>query len=77
MALKTLRCCGDASSPEQRSALMAVYPLTPPKIITACLGGHRPSIKHVVAWLEAFIWGIRGSFLLAPAMVVTVVVCVL
>jgi hypothetical protein len=31
MALKTLRCCGDASSPEQRSALRGIHSLNPPK----------------------------------------------
>ncbi len=30
MALKMLLCCGDASSPEQRSALKAIDTLTPP-----------------------------------------------
>jgi hypothetical protein len=31
MALKTLRCCGDSSSPEQRSTLRAINTLNPPK----------------------------------------------
>jgi hypothetical protein len=31
MALKTLRCCGDSSLPEQRSALRAINTLNPPK----------------------------------------------
>jgi hypothetical protein len=46
-ALKTLRCYGDASSPKQRSALRAIHPLNTPKIISACSGGHRPSIWRV------------------------------
>ena len=79
MALKTLRCCGDASSPEHRSALMAIHPLTPPKIkfITACSGGCRPSVRRLVVGLEASFGAVRGPFLPALAMVVMVVVCVL
>jgi hypothetical protein len=44
MALTTLRCYGDASSPEQRSALRAIHPLNNPNIISACPGDRRPSI---------------------------------
>ena len=73
MALKTVRCCNNASLPEQRSALRAIHPLTPPKIITACSGGCCPSVQRILAGLEA---GVRGPFLPALAMAVTVVVCV-
>jgi hypothetical protein len=44
MALITLRCYGDASSPEQRSSLRAIQPLNTPNVISACSGDHRPSI---------------------------------
>ena len=62
MALKLLRCCGDASSPEQRSALRAIHPLTPPKIITTCSGGCRTSIRCVVVGLEASFGAVGGHF---------------
>ena len=62
MALKTLKCCGNASSPEQRRAWMAVHPLSPPKIITACSGGCRPSIRCIVAGLEASFGVLGGHF---------------
>ncbi len=42
------------------SALMAIHPLIPPKIITACSGGCRPSIWCVVAGLEAS-FGVLGD----------------
>jgi hypothetical protein len=45
---ETLRYCGNASLPEQRSTLRAIHPLTPPKDITACLGGCCP-----FTWLGA------------------------
>ena len=42
MALKTLRCCGGASSPEQRSVLRAINPTTPHKKHIRLLGGLSP-----------------------------------
>ena len=39
MALKTLRCCGGASSPEQGSVLRAIYPINSHKKHTRLLGG--------------------------------------
>ena len=52
MALKTLRCCGDASSPEQRSALRAIHPITSPKLY--------PLARGVVAHpYEASLRGLR------------------
>ena len=76
MALKTLKCCGNASLPEQRSALMDIHHLTPPKIKTACLGGCPPSVRCTVVGLEAS-FGALEPFPPALAMVVMVVVCVL
>ena len=77
MALKTLQCCGDASSPKQRSTLTDIYPLNPPpKNYIRLLGGLSPIhlSRHCGTW--GLIWGIRGQFQPAAAMVVTVVVCV-
>ncbi len=73
MALKTLRCCGDASSPEQRSALRAIHTLNPPPKI-------HPQAWRVVthpfdasAQAQGLMWGARGPFLPAAAMFVMVV----
>jgi len=63
-ALKTpLRCCGDASSPKQRSALRAMHPLNhTPKITSACLGGSRPSIWCVSTRRNASCGALGGHF---------------
>ena len=42
LAIKVLHCSGDDASPQHRSVLRAIHPLTPPKIITACSGGLPP-----------------------------------
>jgi hypothetical protein len=60
MTLKTFQCCGDASSPEQKSALRAIHPLTPPKIIIACSGFFQPSVRCIVAGLDASFWALGG-----------------
>ncbi len=62
MALKTLQCCGDASLLDQRSALRAICPLTPLKIITACLGGCCPSIQRINVGIEASFGVLGGHF---------------
>ncbi len=73
MALKTLRCCGDSSSPEQRSALRAINTLNPHKEYIRKLGGLSPI--HSTPWrgAQGLMWGARGPFLPAAAMVVAVV----
>ncbi len=73
MALKTLRYCGDASLPEQRSTLRAIHTLSPPKKHIRKLGVLSPI--HLKRWCGAqgLMWGARGPFLLAAAMVVAVV----
>jgi hypothetical protein len=43
MAIKVLLCSGNDALPQHQSVLRAIHPLTPPKIITACLGDLRPS----------------------------------
>jgi hypothetical protein len=62
MALITLRCYGDASSPEQRSALRATHPLNTPNIISACLGDCRPSIWCVGTRRNASCGALGGHF---------------
>jgi hypothetical protein len=73
MALKTLQCCGDASLPEERSALRATHTLHSPQTYIRKLGGLFPShLKHQRG-VQGLMWGARGPFPLAVAMVVVVV----
>ncbi len=62
MALKTLRCCGDASLPEQRSTLRAIHTLDPPKNTSASLGGCHPSIQSINAEGKASCGALGGHF---------------
>ncbi len=73
MGLKTLKCCGDSSLPEQRRALRAINILNPPKEYICKLGGLSPI--HSMRWggVQGLVWGARGPFLPAVAMVVAVV----
>ncbi len=73
IALKTLRCCGDSSSPEQRSALRAINTLNPPKEYIRKLGGLLPIHSTCRRRAQGLMWGARGPFPLAAAMVVAVV----
>ncbi len=76
MALKTLQCCGDSSLPEQRSALRAKNTLNPPKEYIRKLGGLSPIHSMHRRGAQGLMWGARGLFLLAVAMVVAVVTSV-
>jgi hypothetical protein len=73
MALKTLQCCSDESLPEQRSALRAIHTLNPPKKYICKLGGLL--LIHSKHWrgAQGLMWGARGPFMPAAAMVVAVV----
>ncbi len=73
MALKTLRCCGDSSSPEQRSTFRAINTLNPPKEYTRKLGGSSPIHSTHQRGVQGLMWGNRGPFLPLAAMVVVVV----
>jgi hypothetical protein len=73
MALKTLRCCGNASSPEQRSALRAINTLNPPPKYIHKLGGLSPIDSKRRRGAQGLMWGARGPFPPAAAMVVAVV----
>ncbi len=73
MALKTLQCCGNSSSPEQRSALRAINTLNPPKEYTRKRGGLSPIHSTHQGGAQDLMWGARGPFPPAAAMVVAVV----
>ena len=71
MALKTLRCCGkNASMPEQRSALRDIsYPFNPPPKLYQFAQGLSPINLARRHEAQCLVWGVRGPFLLATAMV--------
>jgi hypothetical protein len=73
MALKTLRCCGDSSLPEQRSALRAINTLNPPKNYICKLGGLSPIHSKHRRRAQGLMWGVRGPFPPVVAIVVAVV----
>jgi hypothetical protein len=74
MALKTLQCCGNSSSPEQRSTLRAIHTLTPPpKKIHPLAWGVVTHLFVALAGVQGIMWGARGPFLLAAAMAYAVV----
>ena len=62
MALNVLLYFGDDASPLHQSVLRAVHPLNPLKIISACLGGCRPSIEDSGAGRKALCAALRGDF---------------
>ncbi len=62
MALKTLQCCGNSSSPEQ-GALWGLYtPSTPPKITSASLRGCKLFIQIVSMERKASRGALGGHF---------------
>jgi hypothetical protein len=73
MVPKTLRCCGDSSSPKQRSALRSINILDPPKKYIRKLGGLSPIHSTRRRRAPGLMWGARGPFPPAVAMVVAVV----
>jgi hypothetical protein len=73
MVLKTLRCCGGSSSPEQGSALRAINTLNPPKKYIPKLGGLLPIHSTRRRGAQGLMWYARGPFPPAAAMVVAVV----
>ncbi len=70
MALKALLCSGDDELPQNWSVLRAIYTLNSPKNYTRLLRGLSPI--HSMHWrgVEGLMWGTRGPFPLAAAMVV-------
>jgi hypothetical protein len=73
MALKTLQYCGDSSSPEQRSALRAINILNPPQKYIRKLGRMSSIYLKHQRGAQGLMWGARGPFPPAAAMVVAVV----
>ncbi len=73
MALKTLQCCGNASLLEQRSTLRAIHTLNPPQKYISKLRGLLPIHSKRQRGAQGLMWGTRGPFLPAVAMVVVVV----
>ncbi len=73
MALKTLRCCANISLPEQRSALRAINIINPPKEYIPKHGGLSPIHSKHQRGVQGLVWGARGPFVPAAAMVVAVV----
>jgi hypothetical protein len=63
----------NASSPEQRSALRAIHTLNPPKKYIPKLGKLSPIHSKHWRGAQGLVWGARGPFLPAAAMVVAVV----
>jgi hypothetical protein len=69
MALKALLCSGDDELPQHRSVLRAINTLNSPKKYIRLLGGLSPI--HLTRRHEAqgLMWGARGPFPPAAAMV--------
>jgi hypothetical protein len=73
MALKTLQYCGNSSLLEQRSALRAINTLNPPKKYIHKLGRLSSIYSKHQRGAQGLMWGAKGPFLPAAAMVVAVV----
>jgi hypothetical protein len=69
MALKTLLCSGNDESPLNWSVFRAINTLNSPKIYIRLLEGLSPI--HLTHWrgAQGLMWGTRGPFLPAVAMV--------
>jgi hypothetical protein len=69
MDLKALLCSGDDESPQHRSVLRAINTLNCPQKYICLLGGLSPI--HLMHWRRAqgLMWGARGPFPPAAAMV--------
>jgi hypothetical protein len=69
MALKALLCSGDDESPQHRSVLRAIHTLNSPKNYIRFHGGLLPIHSTRRHGAKGLMWGTRGPFLLAAAMV--------
>jgi hypothetical protein len=69
MALKELLCSGDDELPQHRSVLRAINTLNSPKNYIPLLGGLLPI--HSTRWrgVQSLMWGTRGPFPPAVAIV--------
>jgi hypothetical protein len=73
MALKTLRYCGNTSLLEQRGVSRAIHTLNNPKNYTCLLEGLSAIHLAHQRGAQGLMWGARGPFPPAAAMVVAVV----
>jgi hypothetical protein len=69
MALKVLLCSGDDELPQHRSVLRAINTLNSPKKYIRLLGGLLPINLTHQRRAQDLMWGTRGPFLPAAAMV--------
>jgi hypothetical protein len=69
MALKVLFCSSNDELQQHRSVLRAINTLNSPKNYICLLGGLLPI--HLMRWhgVQGLVWGTRGPFPLAAAMV--------
>jgi hypothetical protein len=69
MALKVLLCSGNDESPQHRSVLRAINTLNSPKNYIRLLGGLLPINLTRRHGAQGLMWGNRGPFSPAAAMV--------
>jgi hypothetical protein len=69
MALKALLCSGDDASPQHRSILRAIHTLNSRKNYIRLFGGLLPIHLTWLRGAQGLMWGTRGPFPLAVAMV--------
>jgi hypothetical protein len=69
MALKALLCSGNDASPQYWSVLRAIHTLNSRKNYICLLGGSSPIHSTHLRRAQGLMWGTRGPFLLAAAMV--------
>ncbi len=69
MDLKVLLCSGDDESPQHRRILGTINALNSPKCCTRLLGGLLPIHLTRQRGAKGLVWGARGPFLPAAAMV--------
>jgi hypothetical protein len=69
MALKALLCSGDDETPQHQSVLRAINTLNSPQKYIRLLGGLSPIHSTRRRRAQGLMWGARGPFLLAAAMV--------
>ncbi len=69
MALKALLCSGDDESPQYWSVLRAINTLNSPKKYIHLLGGLSPIHSMRQCGVQGLMWGARGPFPPAAAMV--------
>ena len=73
MALKALLCSGNDALPQHWSVLRAIHTLNSPKNYIPLLGGLLPIHSTHRRGVKGRVWGARGPFPPAVAMVVAVV----